>query len=84
MSYFDRKFADVEAKLHDIISVKYAKISSLEDEVESLQNKLSKLHENIDENEAYERRDCLMFSGAALPSVSTGEICSNLMTEMMT
>ena len=52
--------------------------------MKSLQVKTSKLHENIDENEAYERRDCLVVSGAALPSFSTGEICSNLVTNMVT
>ena len=84
MSYLDRKFAELEAKFTDLISAKDARISSLEDEVKTLQAKVSKLHENIDENEAYERRDCLVFSGAALPSFSTGEICSNLVTEMVT
>ena len=47
MSYNDRKFADLEAKFTDLISAKDARISSLEDEVKTLQVKISKLH--IDE-----------------------------------
>ena len=81
MRYFARKFADLETKFTDLISAKDARISTLEDEVKSL---LGKLHQNNDEIEAYERRDCLVFSGAALPSVSMGEICSNLVTERVT
>ena len=46
------------------------KKKSLEDKVEALQI-------IIDENEAYERRDSLTFSGFSIPA-SSAEICINL------
>ena len=36
-------------------------MNALEDQVNQLQEKLSKLQEKVDENEAYERRNCLIF-----------------------
>ena len=37
----------------------------------------------IDENEAYERRESLNFSGSSIPASSSGEICVNLVKDLI-
>ena len=49
------------------------KIEDLSKEVEPLKTTVAKLEEQVDNNEAYERRDCLVFSGSSIPPYRTGE-----------
>ena len=51
-------------------------MSSLETQVQTLQN-------SLDDNDAYERRDCLVLSGSSLPVFETGEICTNLVRDLV-
>ena len=37
----------------------------------------------IDENEAYERRDSLIFSGSSIPACSTAKICINIVENIV-
>ena len=62
---------------------KEEKISSLSKEVDALRATVSKLEEQIDNNEAYERRDCLVFSGNSIPTYSTGENTINLACNLL-
>ena len=59
------------------------KIDSLTREVETLKATVSKLEEQIDSNEAYERRDCLVFSGSSIPPYATGENTINLACDLL-
>ena len=77
IAYMDQKFLDMEAKFTALLEEKVEAINSLQQKVRSLEDQLGKLHDNIDDNDAYERRDCLVLAGPVLPEVSTGEICSN-------
>ena len=47
------------------------------------QEKLGKLQDNINDNEAYERRDCLSFCGSSIPASISGGICANHVRELI-
>ena len=55
------------------------KIEVLTEELTILKSSVSKLEEQIENNEAYERRDCLVFSGSSVPPCETGENPISLM-----
>ena len=38
---------------------------------------------HVNDNDAYERRDCLVFSGQSLSTSETGEICANLVKNLI-
>ena len=48
-------------------------IEKLNGDVSSLKATVSRLEDKIDENDAYERRDTLIFCGKSLPAVSPTE-----------
>ena len=50
-----------------------SKIHSLEEENKNLKETINRLEDKIDDGEAYERRDCLVLSGEALPCAEAGE-----------
>ena len=50
-------------------------VSSLKERVKSLLEKVKVLQQNIGENETYQRRDSLNFSGSSIAASSSCEIC---------
>lgn len=58
------------------LAEKIKEVDGLNLEVNSLKVKVAKLEEKIDDGDAYERRDTIVFSGGAVPQVSDGENCS--------
>ena len=56
---------------------------SLKKEVTKLNDKVNKLEEKVDETEAYERRDSLIFSGDAIPPFTVGENCSAIVCGLL-
>ena len=83
IAYFEKKFADMESSFSALLQEKNNEVSSLKDKVKSLEDKVQALQNNIEENEAYERRDSLIFSGSLIPTSTSGEICINLVKEMV-
>ena len=59
------------------------KIDGLEKEVQSMKKQLLQLEERVEDNDSYERRDTLIFSGPAVPSTSTNEECSEIIRETL-
>ena len=57
---------------------KDTEINKLQDRVDSLESKVTKLEEQLDDVEQYERRDTIIISGPALPSEQTMENPSSL------
>ena len=74
IAYFEKKFADMESSFSALLQEKNNEVSSLKDKVKSLEDKVQALQNNIEENEAYERRDSLIFSGSSIPVSSSSEI----------
>ena len=54
------------------------KIETLEQKVTRLQQNLGRLEEKLDESDAYERRDTIIFSGNGVPAAKTVEIVSDV------
>ena len=64
--------------LRDDISSKNEEITQLKSAVSELKNKVEKLESNIDDADAYERRDTVILSGSAVPPASVGEKSSEI------
>ena len=58
---FDR----MKTEFHSLLALKSEEIIKLSDEVLSLRNKVSNLENTLDEEDAYIRRETLIFSGTA-------------------
>ena len=63
----------MESYFSALLQEKNNEVSSLKGRVKSLEDKVQVLQNNIEENEAYERRDSLIFSGSSIPASSSGD-----------
>ena len=82
IAYVQFEFDKMKTELTDTVNSKNLEIENLKSEVASLQNQVLKLENLVDESDAYERRDTLIFSGPAIPLVSQTENCSNLIQKL--
>ena len=78
-----KQLQSMEERFTAVLTSKTNEIIELQEEVKILRGKIVKIEENIDESDAYERRDTLIFSGEKIPEFSTGEICPALVHEMV-
>ena len=62
---------------------KTTQIHELNKEVTFHKEKINKLEEKIDDAEAYERKDALVFSGEGIPSVEPGENCTTVVCDLL-
>ena len=63
-SYFEEKLREQNVE-----------IETLKETNKSLETRIARLEEKVDENDAYERRDCIVLSGEGIPASETGENC---------
>ena len=84
---FQQKFVDMFTELKDefvdLCKTKDVKIGELHGEIKSLKLQVSKLEDRIDQNESYERRDTLVFSGKVIPVVKADENCAELVCKLL-
>ena len=66
-----------------ICEEKYSKILKLETAKHFLKQKVSKLEEKIDDNDAYEQRDTLALSVTSFPPISNIENCPQLACKLV-
>ena len=52
-------------------------------EVDKLKSSLCKLEEKVDDADAYERRDTLVFFGDGIPASEVGENCSQVLCQVI-
>lgn len=71
------------ARLTEKLEEKDEKITQLEEEVSGLKTAVAKLEDRIDDADAYERRDTLLFSGDDIPAVSEGENCGQIVCDVI-
>ena len=83
VAFMEDKFAKFEEKMFSIINAKNEEIEVLRSEVSSLKKEVSSLKNSMDESDAYERRDTLIFSGNSVPCAQTGENCSNSLVNLI-
>ena len=70
------EFEKVKDDLNRELNERTNEIKALNEEVCRLRSRVNKLEEKVDDAEAYERRDTLVFSGEAIPQVSDDENCT--------
>ena len=58
-------------------------IVELRTEVTTLKSHVSKLESCVDDADAYERRDTIILSGNAIPLGNNGELCTNIVQEVV-
>ena len=83
MSDLSEEFGSFKTEIMKLVSDKQEEIDHLKNKVQTLETSVQKLQNSIDDQEAYERRDCLVLSGEAIPAVSSGENCGNLAREVI-
>ena len=71
------------SKVHSQLASKNEEIACLKSEVNSLHSKVTNLESQIDEANAYERRDALVISGKDLPPSSNDENCSEIVKKLV-
>ena len=69
--------------LSAIVSSQAEEIKSLKQEVKTLNIRIDKLENYADDSDAYERRDCVIFSGPSVPSFSPGENTAALLQSLV-
>lgn len=66
-----------------LLSVKNKEIDQLKLAVSTLKAQVHKLEEKANDSEAFERRDTIVVSGEGVPIVESGEICSNIVSDLV-
>ena len=82
ISYVQLEFDKMKTDFTALINKKDEEIQVLKTEVSTLKKEVTKLECLIDDSDAYERRDTLIFSGPAVPSGSQGENCSEIVQKI--
>lgn len=79
----EEKLEQLRAEFRREMADKDKQISELHDEVNSLKMKLSKVDERVDDADAYERRDTLIFSGSGVPLSRDQESCPDIVCSLV-
>ena len=79
----DVMFGDIRKEFVNLCREQDARIDRLGEENTFLRQKLEKLENKIDDNEAYERKDTVIISGKAIPPVSNDENCLMLTCQII-
>ena len=76
-------FSDMHSEFIELMKSSSEKVKQVEMEVTTLKKKIAKLEDKLEDSEAYERRDTLLFSGKKLPVSQVGEICSQVVLKSL-
>ena len=60
-----------------------SQVEELKAENLSLAKKIATLSNSLDDEDAYVRRETVIFNGSAIPSATTGEICNNIIRKVI-
>ena len=83
IAYVQFEFDKMKAELTATVNAKNHEIQSLKAEVSELKTKVTKLESLVDESDAYERRDTLIFSGPSIPVATRDENCSTIIQNLL-
>ena len=79
----NNSFDGLRRYFDDILAKKDEEILQLKTESTELKTRIIKLENTLDEEDAYIRRDSLIFSGNAIPTVTNGELCKNIVKSVV-
>ena len=75
-------FENLRREFNDRLDKKNLEILRLSDD-NFLRDRITKLENTMDEEDAYVRRDTIIISGNSVPEVTSGEICSDLAVHLI-
>ena len=82
----DKLKTDLRVELTQLIGNKFQEVDELKTRVQSLEAQLSKIHNDLDWSDQYERKDMIILSGPAIPPVgeeNDPEFCNNLVRRIV-
>ena len=79
----EERIATVMENFEKRLAVKDSIITTMKEEIATLRKKVLDLEEKIDDNEAYERRDTVIFSGTDIPTVQEAEDTVKVITTLV-
>ena len=68
---------------HAIMEEKTSEVDGLRAEVKQLRDVVARLQDKVDDGDAYERRDTLIFSGEGVPCVAAEESCRDIICSLV-
>ena len=80
---FRSKMEEQSKEFTELLKSKNAEITSLNQQVNGLRLKVERLESNLDDADAYERKDTIIISGSGLPISGTGENCVQVVQETL-
>ena len=83
VSVMINRFDSMKKEFFDLLATKNREVEELRDELCVMKKKVSLLEGTIDDGNAYERRDTVIFSGSAVPVVSNGENCRDIVINLV-
>lgn len=79
----NRHLLEMKQEFIEKLEEKNKLVEDLRIEVDTLKLKVSNMEEKLDDADAYERRDTLLFSGSDVPHGSDGENCANIVIDLV-
>lgn len=79
----NRHLLEMKQEFIEKLEEKNKLVDDLRIEVDTLKLKVSNMEEKLDDADAYERRDTLLFSGSDVPHGSDGENCANIVIDLV-
>jgi hypothetical protein len=76
-------FQTFRQEILEQLKTRNEEVVELKAEVGMLKNTVARLEDRIDDSDAYERRDTLIFSGDAVPDTLQEENCSNIVLKLV-
>ena len=83
ISIMNKRFSEIQKEFSQLLICKNEEIDRLKTLVHNLAQKVDKLEDSMDDEDAYVRRDTIILSGSAVPEVQNGEICSNVVCDLV-
>ena len=83
MEFIKTEFDKMREDFNQMLNLKEQEIRELHGEVETLKKRVKILENQVDDSDAYERRDTLILSGPSLPPVERGENCVSVVKKLL-
>ena len=77
------EFKSMEDKFSGMLISKNGEIDDLKKQMQHMSSEMEKMKYYINYSDAYERRDTIILSGSALPSVANGENCIDITRDVL-
>ena len=77
----NQQFTSFRNEFFEKLQEKDTEIKGLRHEIDLLKKTVNKLEDQLDDNDAYERRDVVIFSGSSLPPAQDNENCETVIRE---